>query len=294
VPTVRKVLVVLMAVATSVALFAPAEAAHRSRSFSIGASVDNRKMDLDSSTGGNRTTTISGRVRAGHAKLKGKKVRIYATNLQTRAATRRSLGTARLSSKGRFSKTFAPSEGGIYRIEIVKGAGNGRRSTTRTITARAFEWPILDRFYSAAASNPDPSAPLVVRSDKEQTGVGRTASARWSTSYAISSGGSAVFDLTGYGCWRFNLKLAVSQASRAESGTAVVSQGARVLAQVSLQRGGTYWEPSRSLSETLDPNLPFVVSVPAVDPASGSPAVRVVLGNPKASCTYPTRSTPYR
>ena len=288
----RKVLVLLAAVAVSMALFSPAEAA-RSRSFSIGASIDNRKMDLDSSTGGNRTTLIKGRVKAGSSRLKGKKVRIYVTNVHTRAQVRRSLGTAKLDRKGRFSKRFAPSEGGTYRVEIVKGASHGRKATTRTVTAHAYEWPLLDRFHDAAASNPDPSAPLVVRADKEQTGTGRDANARWSLSYAISSGGSAVFDVAGYNCWRFNMKLAVSQSSRAASGTVTVSQGARVLARETLQRGGGYWEPSRGLSESLDPNLPLVVSVPAVDAASGEPAARVVLGNPKASCTYPGHSTPY-
>ncbi len=288
----RKVLVLLTVVLISTALLSPAEAA-RSRSFSISASIDNRKMDLDSSTGGNRTTLIKGRVKAGSSKLKGKKVRVYVTNVHTRTLTRRSLGTAKLDRKGRFSKRFAPSEGGTYRVEIVKGASNGRKSTTRTITAHAYEWPLLDRFHDAAASNPDPSAPLVVRSDKEQTGVGTDATARWSLSYAISSGGSAFFNVAGYNCWRFNMKLAVSQSSRADSGTVTVSQGTRVLARETLQRGGGYWEPSRALSESLDPNLPLVVSVPPVDVAAGEPVARVVLGNPKASCTYPGRSTPY-
>ncbi|MBD8608787.1 hypothetical protein IFT73_18175 [Aeromicrobium sp. CFBP 8757] len=288
----RKVLVLLIAVVVSSALLSPAEAA-RSRSFSIAASVDNRKMDLDSSTGGNRTTLVKGRVKAGSSRLTGRKVRIYVTNVHTRAQVRRSLGTARLDRKGRFSKRFAPSEGGTYRVEIVKSAGNGRRTTTRTVTAHAYEWPLLDRFHDAAASNPDPSAPLVVRSDKEQTGNGRDATARWSLSYAISSGGSAVFGIAGYNCWRFNMKLAVSQSSRAASGTVTVSQGARVLARETLQRGGGYWEPSRGLSESLDPNLPVVVSVPPADVASGEPVARIVLGNPKASCTYPGRSTPY-
>jgi hypothetical protein len=291
--TVRKVLVLLIAVVLATTTFGPADAAKRKKSFSISASVANRKMDLDSSTGSNRTTTISGRVKAGRAKLKGKTVRIYVTNLHTRTQTRRSIGSARLSSKGRFSTTFAPAEGGTYRVEIVKSAGSGRKATTKTVTAHAYEWPLLDRFYDATASNPDPSAPLVARADKEQTGSGRDAAARWSLSYAITSGGGAVFNLAGYDCWRFNLKLAVSQVSRASTATAVVSQGGRVLAQETLQRGGGYWEPSRALSESLDPNLPLVVSVPAVDPTSGEPVARVVLGNPKASCTYPGKSTPY-
>jgi hypothetical protein len=290
--TVRKVLVLLAAVAMSLAFLSPAEAAKRSKGFSIGASVDNRKMDLDSSTGGNRTTAITGRVKAGHARLKGKKVRIYVTNLHTRAQTRRSIGSAKLSSKGRFSKRFAPAEGGTYRIEIVKGAGNGRRTTTRTIQAHAYEWPVWNEFYDAAASNPDPSAPAVARADLEQTGQGREVKGRWTIAYAIPSGGNAVFDVAGYACWRFNMKLAVSQQSRAASATVTVSQGARVIARESLQRGGGFWEPSRALSETLDPDLPVVVSVPAVDAAAGEPAARVILGNPKSSCRYPGKSTP--
>ena len=289
----RKLLIVLAATAVAVGMLSPAEAA-ASKKFAISAYADNRKMDLDSGSGGNRTTKIIGRVKGG--KLKGKKVALYATNLSTAATARRYLGSAKLSSKGRFVKTFKPSEGGRYVIEVKKSAGNGRRSTIKQVKVQAFEWPLLKHFYDNAASNP-PTSPrhLVQRADKEQTGTGRASNERWGLSYAIQGTGTAVFDITGFACWRFNLKLAVSQSSpRGSAGTFVISQGGSQLAREHMAWGQRFWEPSRALSERLNPNLPFQVSI-LPDPGVSDPtAVRFILGNPKASCTYPSRSTPAR
>ncbi|MFC5676517.1 hypothetical protein [Aeromicrobium endophyticum] len=284
----RKVLIAVVATGMSLALVSPAEA-KTPRHFSIGAHADNRKMDLDSSTGGNRTTNIVGRVKAKGVKLKGKKVRLYATNLHTANGGKRSLGSAKLTSKGRFSKKFAPAEGGQYRIDIVKSSSGRVKGRTKSIVVGVYEWPLLDRFYRDDASNPDPARRLVGRADRELTSSG----SYWGMSYAIASGGSAVFDISGFACWRFNMKIGLSRLSRASEGTAVVSQGGRELARINLDRGG-FWEPSRSVSETLSPDLPLVVSAPAVDEANGAPVARFVLGNPKASCTYPGRTTPYR
>ena len=289
---VRKVLAIAAALVVTVGMTSPAEAASK-KSFSISAHADNRKMDLDSSTGGNRTTKINGRVKGG--KLKGKKVVIYATNLDTAAKSRRYLGSAKLNSKGRFSKLFKPSEGGTYAIEIQKKAGNGRKTTTKTIKVQAFEWPLLKHFYDDAASNPDPASPvrLVQRADKEQTGTGRVSNERWSLSYAIHGTGKAVFNIAGYKCWRFNLKLAVSQSSpRDSAGTFVVSQGGTELARARMTWGQRFWEPDRALSERLAADVPFEVSILPDAGVADPTAVRFILGNPKASCTYPTRSTP--
>jgi len=290
----RKILILLSVLALSVGTFASAEAAKTSRKFSISAYSDNRKMDLDSSSGGNRTTTIKGKVRGG--KVKGGSVAIYVTNIHTRAQSRRYLGRAKLSSKGAFKKAFAPSEGGTYRVEIVKKGKGGRLGAVKTIVAHAYEWPILSAFYDeTASSSPDPSvaAALVSRSDKEQTGNGTAPNERWSTSYAIHGTGKAVFNITGYNCWRFNLKLAVSKDSRAGGGTFQITQGSRVLASQTMHKGDRFWEPSRSLSESIDPDLPLIVSIAPESGAADPTAVRFVLGNPKASCTYPQKSTPY-
>jgi len=286
----RKILIVIAALAVSIGMFSPAEAAQKK--FRVSGYSDNRKMDLDSSTGGNRTTTIKGKVTG--ARVKGKKVYFYATNTHTAAQKRKYIGSAKLNKKGRFAKKFKPSEGGSYRIEIIKKAGGGRAAGSKIITAHAYEWPSLSRFYDAAASNPDPARALVGRADKEQTGNGRVASGRWSTSYAIQGTGSAVFSTGGYNCWRFNLKLAVSQSSPVSTGTFRISQGSRVLASKTMSKGDAYWEPSRTLSERFDANQPFVVSISPEAGASDPTAVRFVLGNPKASCTYPTRSAAYR
>ncbi|MCW2839875.1 MAG: hypothetical protein JWR55_1358 [Aeromicrobium sp.] len=280
----RKFFIVLAALAVAIGVFSPAEAAKKK--FSVSGYADNRKMDLDSSTGGNRTTKIKGKVRGG--KLKGKTVAFYATNTHTAAQKRHYIGSAKLSSKGGYSKLFRPSEGGTYRIEIVKKAGGGRAAGTKTITVRAYEWPILSHFHDPAAST------LTSRADKEQTGTGRSSTERWSTSYAIQGTGSAVFNTGGYDCWRFNLKLAISQDSRASTGTFQISQGATVLARQTMSKGDRYWEPSRSLSERFHPEQPFVVSIFPEDGAADPTAVRFILGNPKASCTFPSKTARYR
>ncbi len=288
----RKILVIVASLAVAVGMVSPAEAASKKK-FSIAAHADNRKMDLDSTTGGNRTTKIIGRVTG--AKVKGKKVALYATNTDTAAQKRRYIGSAKLNSKGRFSKTFKPSEGGSYVIEIVKRASNGRKTTTKRVKVEAFEWPILKHFYNDAASNPNPATPvrLVQRADKEQTGPGRVSTERWSTSYALHGTSRAVFDIAGFKCWRFNLKLAVSQSSpRGSAGTFVISQGGTEVARQHMAWGDKYWEPSRSLSEKLSANSPFVVSILPEAGASDPTAVRFILGNPKASCTYPSKSAP--
>ncbi|MET0447329.1 MAG: hypothetical protein ABW004_02935 [Aeromicrobium sp.] len=280
----RKVLTLLAALALSIGLFSPAEAARKH--FSVSGHADNRKMDLDSSTGGNRSTKIKGKVRGG--KVKGKKVVFYATNTDSAAKKRRYIGSAKINSKGKYSKTFKPSEGGSYLIEVVKKSGGGRSADTKKIRVEAFEWPILNhRFYDPAASK------LVSRADKEQTGTGKAPNQRWSTSYAIQGTGKAVFDIAGFKCWRFNMKLAVSQRSpRDSAGTYVVAQGGRVIARGRASWGGTYWEPSRSVSEKLVSNLPLEVSIVPDAGVADPTAVRFILGNPKASCTYPTKSAP--
>lgn len=281
----RKILTLLAAVALSVGLFSPAEAAKK-KHFSVTGHADNRKMDLDSSTGGNRTTKIKGKVKGGN--VKGKKVVFYATNTDSAAQKRRYIGSAKLSSKGKYSKTFKPSEGGSYLIEVVKKSGGGRAANTKKIRVEAFEWPILNgRFYNAAAST------LVGRADKEQTGTGKAPNQRWSTSYAIQGTGKAVFNIAGFKCWRFNMKLAVSQQSpRGSAGTFVVAQGGREIARGRGEWGGGYWEPSRSQSEKLVSYLPLEVSIIPDAGVADPTAVRFILGNPKASCTYPTKSAP--
>ncbi|MET0930148.1 MAG: hypothetical protein ABWX74_11550 [Aeromicrobium sp.] len=287
----RKLFIILAVLAVSVGTFSPAEAA--TKKFSVSGHADNRKMDLDSATGGNRTTKIKGKVKGGN--VKGKTVVFHATNTDTSAKKRRYLGSAKLNSKGVYSKTFRPTEGGSYLIEVTKKAGGGRRADTKTIRVEAFEWPILKHFYNDAASNPDPASRLVERSDMEQTGTGRVSNERWSTSYAIHGTGKAVFDITGFKCWRFNLKLAVSQQSpRGSAGTFVVAQGGREIARGRGEYGGTFWEPSRAQSEKLVSHVPLEISIIPDADAADPKAVRFVLGNPKASCTYPTRSAAYR
>nr|MCW2727255.1 hypothetical protein [Aeromicrobium sp.] len=285
----RKLIVILAAVVISLGLFSPAEAKKSSnKSYSVSLSpkptgtqrtYNDTSLDLTSSNAPiNTRTTIRGKVKGG--KVKGKKVNIYVTNMHSQAKRRQYFGSARVNKKGYFSKKFAPKKGyaGTYKIEVVKKAGSGRSAKVKTFYIRVNEWVSLSRFHDAAASTPGG----VVRADKEP--VGPRTSERWSTSYAIAGGSTAVFNFSGFRCSRFNLKVGVSQSSAVGSTTYSIGQPDRVL--MSGAKSGGFDEPSRSTSERINPNLPFTVS------NTGDASSRMILGNPKAACMMPYKVAP--
>lgn len=279
----RKLLIVLAAVVVAVGLFSPAEAAKK-KSFSVSLSpqptgtqkqYNDTSLDLTSSTAPvNTRTTIRGKVTGG--KVTGTKVYLYATNMHSQSKARTYLGSAKVDSKGYFAKKFTPSKGyaGTYKIDIVKKAGAGRSARTKTFYVRVYEWVSLERFYDAANSTPG-----LERADKEP--VGPRTNERWSISYALAGGSTAVFDFSGYRCIRFNLKLGVSVSSRVGSATYTVGQPDRTIMSGSTSKGGGFDEPARGPSESINPALPFTVS------NTGEAGSRMILGLPKVACMFP-------
>jgi hypothetical protein len=286
---VRKTFVLLSAGFVLLGLFSPAQAADTSaaskKSFSVSLSPkptgtqkkhNDTSLDLTSSTAPvNTRTTIRGKVKGGS--VKGKRVYLYATNLHSQARNRAYLGSARIGKGGYFSKGFSPTKGhaGTYKIEIVKKAGGGRHAKIKTFQIRVYEWVSLKMFYDAAASTPG----LVERADKEP--VGSRTDERWSTSYALAGGSTAVFNFSGYRCIRFNLKLGVSEISPGATASYAVGQPDRTLMTGTKTRGGGFDEPTRSTSERINPNLPFTVS------NTGDASSRLILGLPKVACMHP-------
>jgi hypothetical protein len=99
-------------------------------------------LGLASSGASSKTrTTIRGKVTGG--RVKGKKVQIYATHMDTQPRRKAYVGSARINAKGYFRKTFSPSHGraGTYKIDVVKKRGNGLRAGTKTFYIRVHAQP---------------------------------------------------------------------------------------------------------------------------------------------------------
>lgn len=288
----RKFFVLIAVAVLAVGLFSPAEAAKK-KSVSISlnpapggtqSTYNDTSLDLSSSSAPKNTfTTIRAKVKGKGGRLAGKKVTVYATNMNSAARQRVSLGSAKIAKSGYITKRFNPGsgEGGTYKIEIVKKAGGGYKAKTKTFYIRTFEFVSLATFYDAAASTPG----FVTSSPMERVGSG--SKDYWSDSYALQGPGSAVYDVQGYKCFFFNLKIGVSATRGAEGGSYSLSQPSRgVIMGGSKTPGSGFDEPTKDQGKNISPTEPITISV------AGSQATRFVLGNPKISCTFPTRETP--
>lgn len=282
----RKVLVLIGVAVLTLSLFSPAEAA-RKKSFSISLNpapsgtatkYNDTSLDLSSSSAPKNTfTTIRGKVKGG--KVAGKSVRVYATNMNSQSRKRTSLGTAKISRSGYFTKRFTPRAGhaGTYKIEIVKKAGGGRRTKTKTFYIRVFEFMSLDRFYDAAASTPE----LITRFNSETRES--VAGVRWTESYGLADGARVVYDIRGFRCFYFNLKIGVSDTTEGRGSYRVYQPGRGTIMSDSMKAGETAKEPGKDRGKSIRATEPLLVTVAA------SEGTRFVLGNPKISCTMPTR-----
>lgn len=316
--TVRSTVVVAAAVAIVLAMLTPAEAVpQRAARYKISLSpapkiaaprYNDSMLDLSSSTApANTFTTIRAKVSGG--RVKGRTVKIYATNTNRSPVVRRSLGTARLSSKGYFTKRFNPGVGnaGVYRIDIVKPRSNGRKAATRSFSIRVLEFVPMELFYDAAASNPDPTrTPPAVRlaTVGEETRVAPERGGEagyWRTGFTVGHRGTAVFRPAGFSCYRYLFKLGVSMTSAGDRARFDVRQAGRPLMAATMTRygspgytGPSFVEPSRAQSQGIDGrNEPLTVTVTGVDPVADAD-VRGVMGRPRLSCAYPIKGTPRR
>lgn len=260
----------LAALATLALVAAPMTAAEAASTYRVSAGVSDNKLDLTSHDGSNRSTHIKGRVKGG--KVAGKKVYIYASNTSARDQRYRYIGSDKLSSSGRFDKKWKPKDGGNYRIKVVKKASSGKRAGEDLTRVYVFKFVTLAHHFAGGAG--------VERRDRD----GRVGGHYWLTSYEIPAGSSATFATQGYSCFRINFKIGVSDRVGG-SGSYRISQGGRTIKAGSLSRGDRYVEPTKRESKRMRAGDPVVVT------ASGT---SFVLGNPKAACTYPTRTAPVR
>ncbi|TGN30894.1 hypothetical protein [Aeromicrobium chenweiae] len=274
----RKTLGILIVLALVVTPLSGAHAA--STRYKISATVTDDKLDLTSGDGSNRSTRIKGKVTGG--KVKGKRVRIYYRNVSTKAAPRKLLGTARLSSSGRFSKKWKPKDGGRYEIDVVKPAGSGKKAGTDPTRVYVYQFVSPTYMFDRAASSGS------AYTNREKLGNG----SYYRDGYAITGGGRAVFDTRGFHCMRVNFKTGPSSRSTAGRGTIRVTQR-RTLVTRDLAKGQVY-EASPTVQKKMNARDKITFSVARRADLSDQAALRFVVGRPVAACTYPTRSTPYR
>lgn len=267
----RTTLAALAAVAMVAAPLTAAEAGP-SR-YRVSAVSSDKTLDLTSDDGSNRSTVIKGRVKGG--KVKGTKVRIYASNTSARNQAFRYIGSDRLSSSGRFARKWKPKDGGSYVVKVVKPRGAGRAEGSDTTRVNVFQFVSLADFYEPAASG------AVRRVDK----AGSIGGQNWSIAYLLEPGSSAVFTTQGYRCFRINFKIGVSDAApQGSTGSFRVAQGSRTILSGSHARGSAFVQPTTTQQKRMLADRPVTVSATGDAP--------LVLGLPKVACTYPTRSTP--
>lgn len=272
------ILGIFLATALVAAPLTGAQAA--STRYKVSATVSDDKLDLTSGDGSNRSTRIKGKVTGG--KVKGKKVYIYYRNVSTKSAKRKLLGSARLSSSGRFSKKWKPKDGGRYEIDVVKKAGSGKKAGSDPTRVYVFQFVSLRYMYDSAASSG------AAYTDREKFGNG----AYYRDGYAITGGGRAVFDTRGYYCMRMNFKAGLSTRSAASKGTIRATQR-RTLVARAMEKGQVY-KASPTVQKKMNASDKLTFSVDRRADLSDQASLRFVVGRPVAACTYPTRSTPYR
>lgn len=279
----RKTLGLLAALALVAAplVATPLDAAHAgSTRYKVSASVSDDKLDLTSHDGSNRSTRIRGKVTGGP--VKGRKVGIYARNVSTKAAKRHYLGSARLSSTGRFSWTWRPRDGGRYEIDVVKKAGSGKAGGSDPTRVYVFQFVSLKYLYDKAASS---GAGYV---DREKFGNGTY----YRDGYHVNGGGRAVFDITGFHCMRFNFKTGLSLKSEASRGTVRARQATTHVARE--MKAGEVYKATSTVQKKLTATGRLIFSVDRRDDIDDQSRLRFVIGRPVAACTYPTDSEPFR
>lgn len=246
-------------------------------------------ISLDLTEGGkksNRSTTIRGRISGGN--VKGQRVTIYATNTNLANPRRTKLGTVRLSSKGVFTKRFAPrrNHAGRYKIEIVKPARGRTPARTRTLYINAYQFVDMKHFYDAGT--PSAQAGLVGPSNRERFANGTY----YRQAFFANGGSEIVFNTAGYNCIAMLFKTGISYERSRVGGTfsVVLRSSAGEVTLVprrSMDRGQRLYEPSKRIQKRMRASRNFVFRVDASSAVSDQRELRYVLGRPRVACTYP-------
>lgn len=246
-------------------------------------------ISLDLTEGGkksNRSTKIRGRVSGG--KVKGQRVTIYATNTNLANPRRKKLGTARLSSKGVFTKRFAPkrNHAGRYKIEIVKAARGRTAARTKTLYVNAYQFVDMKHFYDG--STPSARAGLVGASNRERFANG----IYYRQAYFATGGSEIVFKTAGYNCMAMLFKTGISYRGSRVGGTFSVvlrsgSSNKTLVPSTTMKRGQRLYEPKKRTQKRMSATRNFVFRVAATSAVTDQRDLRYVLGRPRVACTYP-------
>ena len=280
----RKALLLTIAFAV---LLAPT-AANAGSAYKIAVSVDPKLMDVFHRT----KVTVSGRVTGGP--VKGRSVAITAVNTNDSFRSLY-LGTAKLSSSGRFSKGFVPPRGGRWTFKVVKAAvGSHRRATSSTRYVDAFQWALFHEF-PTGLNLPTADTDLVQHfgtdDPREATATEKPDAGyrgfHFST-YAIQGGGTLVVDTRGYRCKKMLIAVGVSERSPADAGTISVTQGSRTLFTKYMRKGDSTFESSKDDAVRNSVIPQYVLRIGVAAPAVNAPNPRFVLGNGRAFCTFPS------
>lgn len=302
----RKLLILPIAFIVMAGLMSPAEAASKRYSLSvkdrayeyISKGKYRSQPVIDVSSGHQRDyVKISGRVKRGP--VKGKSVRIYATNTNDpRRAKNKYVGKAKLSKSGKYSKKIKPPRGGRWKYTVKIASSGKYKGRSASTSIDAYHWTFAHEFPSS------PRVSLQVGEGREYVGPdvrrGRKvySGTRWGNQFAMNGGSTVTFNLSPYRCKKITFKTGVSDETpdEARSGQIRFSQGSRTLAaprmtlnQEPFDAGGS-GKYATSVRNSLKPNRALTITVPATAATSEEPApqVRFIVGNPKLFCTFPS------
>ncbi|WP_456696551.1 hypothetical protein [Aeromicrobium sp. P5_D10] len=287
----RKLCLLIAAALTAGTLVGiPLTAAEASSKYRVSIKLKKKLVDVSSNSRSARRTTFSGRVKGGP--VKGKRIRVTAYNTSNNNKKYKTY-SLKLSSKGRFSRTFEPPVGGVWRL-TAQMTGNRRTATgTRSTHLDAFHWTFVHEFYDRAGRLNQPIGIAGIQHKSGQAAQWRVRGQRFNDSaFLIAGGNTAVVDIRGYKCKKINFKVGVEDGSDAVQGQYKIfqpstSKGDRVIKTGAMRRGQQAYDAyhSRQVRDLLLPTrqLHFKVYRP-----SSQDNVDFLIGNAKVFCTFPS------
>jgi hypothetical protein len=255
-------------------------------------STSHKLMDVSNDHEGDYIK-IAGKVRGGP--VKGKRVRIYATNTSDNNKTRY-IGSAKLSKSGKFSKRDTPPRGGRWEYKVVKDKSGKYRGASKTRRINAFHWTHMYELHQGGAYNQPAGTgdvQILRGAARERTGPNIKpgkhvySGYQWTEEFAINGGSSAGFDVTGYQCKKINMKIGISDSSPVDTGTIRVSQEGRTLLNLTMSKDQEPFDAmvenrqTRAFKDSLKANGKVQIAVE-------TPGARFIVGNPKVYCTFPS------
>lgn len=277
--------------ATSLSALPLGSAVAADKAYRVSISVGPTLVDVTSQSASARRTKISGRVTGGP--VKGRTIKVLAINTTDGDRLHRTY-TLSLSSEGRFSRTFEPPVGGVWRLRGVMEGTGSTAGDTGSALLDAFHWTYLYEMYDRSGSLNVPAGTAGVQL---ATGLDNT----WwrvdgkrfgESEFLIEGGHSVVVDIRGHQCKKINFKIGVEDDSPARTGSYRITQtsqtnGTRVIKSGTMRRGQAAYDAlgSKRVRDRLLPTRPLRIRILRPDSEKN---VHFVLGNAKVFCTYPS------